>query len=84
MWRAPGSVPNAILPAGLGARVYPNLWGSERLAGVRLGVDIRVSHLPRLVLGGPTGRWREGWVMPKAQGTLVGEQPYQAMPKILS
>lgn len=53
-----------------------------RLADIRLGVDIGVGHMPSLVFGGPTGSWREVWVMPRAQGTLMGEQPYQAVPKI--
>lgn len=55
---------------------------SERLAGIRLGVDIGVSHPPSLVFWGLTGSWREGWVMPRAQDTLMGEQPYQAVPNI--
>lgn len=70
---APCSVPSA--------RVYPNLWVTERLASIRPGVDTRVSHPPSLVFRGPTVSWREGWVMPRAQDILLGEQPCQALPK---
>lgn len=78
---APCRVPGTILPVGRGARCTQPV-GLGEAGRLKAGCGHRGGGHPfSLVFGGPTGRWEEGWVMPKAQDTLRGEQPSQAVPK---